>query len=264
MRLGQYSTGILLFLGFAWGAQALSAPPLQTPFLAPLATSTDASYNWAGYVVQGGVYTAVSASWAVPEVVPGDEPLSADAAWVGIGGVYTSDLIQAGTQAIVENGEVHYEAWYERLPEPSRRVPFTVRAGDRVTVSVTETSPDLWYISFVNDTTGRHYGFSTRYQSSRSSAEWVQEMPSLALRRGSQFIPLNDFGSITFRGASTVENGVAKTAQEAGAEPLAMHTLSGVPLALPSLLGEDGASFNVVRTDAEPIVLRMRAPLYSF
>src|SRR5258707_409862 len=52
--------------------------------------------NWAGYVSQKGVYTGVSGSWVVPSVTSTSQN-AADAAWVGIGGVLTHDLIQAGT-----------------------------------------------------------------------------------------------------------------------------------------------------------------------
>jgi hypothetical protein len=227
-------------------------------FGAPLVARADASYNWSGYVAEGGYYTTVSGTWTVPEVQDTDMVLGADAAWVGIGGVETDDLIQAGTQTIVQNGEVYYEAWYEKLPAASVPVPLRVRPGDTVTVSVAESRPGYWHISFVNHTTGRSHSFTTRYHSSHSSAEWVQEMPSLAAHRGGGFIPLTDFGSIVFTGARAVADGVSMTPEEAGAKPLAMFSLEGDALALPSVLGVDGASFSVVRTDAAVIATRER------
>lgn len=226
--------------------------PLVPP-LAGLATTSDASYNWAGYVAEDGVYTAVVGTWIVPTSAPhpGAE-LSADAAWVGIGGAETRDLIQAGTQALIaEDGEVVYSAWYETLPEPSRPVPIAVGPGDKVTVSVTlvsDTGPDevgLWHLGFVNESSGETYAMTVPYRSSLSSAEWVQEMPSLA--RAGQFIPLSLFDSISFLSGSTVKDGVATTIVDAGALPLRMTERSGDTLAAPTTLRNGG--FAVVRTE---------------
>src|SRR5579884_3471735 len=66
------------------------------------------SLNWAGYLANSGGYTAVSSSWVVPSATGTGSSQSADATWVGIGGVSTNDLIQAGTENTVEsNGQVY-------------------------------------------------------------------------------------------------------------------------------------------------------------
>src|SRR5579859_5731149 len=71
------------------------------------------SRNWAGYAATRGTFTAVSATWHVPEFAP-DSPAGADATWVGIGGVRGGDLIQAGTQETVSGrGATQYQAWVE-------------------------------------------------------------------------------------------------------------------------------------------------------
>src|SRR5690348_4888732 len=83
-----------------------SANVPQAPTLQP-ADGAGTSSNWAGYVAEGGTYTGVSGAWHVP--VPQDSAatsVAADATWVGIGGVESHDLIQAGTQAIVEDGSI--------------------------------------------------------------------------------------------------------------------------------------------------------------
>ena len=51
----------------------------------------------------------MSGSWTVPNVTPSNSD-AADATWVGIGGVSTSDLIQAGTDVNVQSGQVIYTA----------------------------------------------------------------------------------------------------------------------------------------------------------
>ena len=106
------------------------------------ASSDSTSLNWAGYVADTGSYTSVTGSWVVPLV--SDSRPGADATWVGIGGVQTRDLIQAGTQAIVGNpGDITYQAWYEVLPDVSTPIDLAISPGNSITTTLTETQPDL-------------------------------------------------------------------------------------------------------------------------
>ncbi len=219
-------------------------------FEAPLATSTSASYNWAGYVASEGSFSAISATWVVPEVVA-SERLAGEATWVGIGGVLSGDLIQAGTQSLTQGGKVEYEAWFETLPDVSRHVELSVAAGDSITVALTEVATDRWQVLFVNNTTGKQISFTTIYHSSHSSADWVEESPLIVGGRGAAFLPLVDFGSVVFRAASAVKDGVATTPASAGATPLSLYSRRGTELASPSVLGEDGASFSVTRLQSQ-------------
>src|SRR5438270_505776 len=102
------------------------------------ASVTSSSSNWSGYAATGGTFTSVSATWTVPTVA--STSTGADATWVGIGGLSSSDLIQAGTQAMVDGNGVTYTSWIEMLPQSSRDVPLSVSAGDSVTVSITQQS----------------------------------------------------------------------------------------------------------------------------
>jgi hypothetical protein len=203
------------------------------------------SENWSGYSVAGTGYTAVGADWTVPQVTASTS-LAADATWVGIGGISRTDLIQAGTQAIVQNGTTTYQAWYELLPAASQAVPLEVRPGDSMSVSVTEQAGGAWVISFTDLTENTSYETTVAYNSSLSSAEWIEEMPS----DGSNFVPLDNFGSVPFSQGFVVQNGIRMTVGAAGAQAITMITPSGVVLATPSSLGTDGASFTVTRSDA--------------
>jgi Peptidase A4 family len=203
------------------------------------------SRNWAGYTATGGTFTAVSATWSVPEFAPGS-PAGADAIWVGVGGVRGSDLIQAGTQETVSGrGTTEYQAWVETLPQASQPVPLAVNAGDSVSVSLQEQADGAWLIAFVNNTSGKSFQLTVPYGSSRSSAEWVVEAPSA--RRG-RVLPLDAFGSVSFAQATTVKDGKTLSVAQAGGRPITMIAQRARPLARPSALGEDGASFNVVQS----------------
>ncbi len=240
--------GFLLVLFFSF--HFLSAPVLG---LAPR-EETAVSFNWAGYVAAEGVFTGVSASWVIAAPQSSDT-FGVDAAWVGIGGVSSHDLIQAGTQTIVDyNGNVFYEAFYEVLPDVSRPLDISVAEGDSVTVSVNQESPGQWLIFFKNNTSAETFSLSLAYDSSLSSAEWITEAPSG--RRS--LLPLNDFGKIQFKDAAAVKNGKITNIEESGARLISMANFAGELLTDVSSLGNDGASFTVSRTDKKVHVFRPR------
>ncbi len=216
---------------------------------APLLSGTvsSVSANWAGYVADSASsYTAVGATWTVP--VPSatsQEREATDATWVGIGGVKTNDLIQSGTQAIIENGTAAYQAWYELLPDYQDIVPLNVSGGDSVTVKITEIGTDLWHISFVDNTTGGDYEKNVAYHSALSSAEWIEEMPVMDAGRFESYMPLDNFGTLTFTNGYTVANGTKESIAASGAQSLTMAAGRRSILAAPSALSDD--SFSVTR-----------------
>ncbi|HEY4867106.1 MAG TPA: G1 family glutamic endopeptidase [Candidatus Dormibacteraeota bacterium] len=223
-------------------ASPSSAPaPGTSPGSAPTTVGAT-SRNWSGYVASGATFTAVSGTWTVPTVSA--TGTGVDATWAGIGGATTTDLIQAGTQATVDNGVVQYSAWIETLPQASQTVPLTVNSGDTLTVSITEQSSNVWNISIVDATSGGKYSGTVTYASSGSSAEWIEEAPS----SGRGVVLLDRFGTVQFTNASAVANQQTVTAAAAGAKPITMINGSGVQLAAPSALGTGGASFSVTRT----------------
>jgi len=213
------------------------------------------SRNWAGYQSTGGSYTSVSGSWVVPSVAANTvSEYTADAAWVGIGGVVSNDLIQAGTQEITDSkGDVTYQAWYELLPSTSQTVPLTISAGDAISVSINLVSGSAnsgtsqWSINITDQTTGKSYSTTVNYASTLSSAEWVEEMPSTALGNQNVYIPLDAFGSINFTGANTTENGLSMSLSQINADPLEITNNQNQPLTSLSTIGSNG-SFTVTRT----------------
>lgn len=243
----------LVLQGGAWKVDAddqpagVERPAPQNPTrpgtgTGPAASTFSTSSNWSGYAASGGTFTSVTGTWTVPTVSA--QISGADATWVGIGGIDTRDLIQAGTQATVNGGSVEYDAWIEMLPASSRPVSLSVGPGDSVTVTITQKSGNNWSIEMANNTTGGRYNTTVTYASSNSSAEWVQEAPSAG--RGT--IPLDDFGTLTFTSATAVRDGKTMNLTALGAEAITMINGARQPLATPSVLGGDGASFSVTRT----------------
>ena len=124
-----------------------AAVPTPVASVVPPGSSVEQSSNWAGYTATGGTFTAVSGTWTVPNVSAGTgNTVAADATWVGIGGATSTDLIQAGTQATVQGGQVVYGAWWETLPQAAQPVPLDVAAGDTISVSITQQADGTWKI----------------------------------------------------------------------------------------------------------------------
>jgi hypothetical protein len=226
-------------------ASSNPAPAQRNPFSQP---SRDTSHNWSGYATTDGKFTSVNGTWTVPQIQP-TGAAGVGATWVGIGGVTSTDLIQAGTQETdMGSGRVQYSAWIEMLPRASQQIPFTVHPGDSVTVNIAEQSPSNWQIDFKNNSTGQTYQRSVRYQSSHSSAEWVVEAPSEGYSGG--ILPLDNFGTIPFSAASATENGQTVDLNQSHAQPISMLGGTGQTLAVPSSISSDGSGFSVSRTTA--------------
>ena len=222
------------------------ATPAPLPANAPTAAASNPSSNWAGYASTSGPFTSLSGTWSIPQFAPAS-PTGMDATWVGIGGVKSRDLIQAGTQQQTSgSGQTLYSAWVEALPQQSQPVPLTIRAGDSVTVSLTEQSPGTWQVTFANNTTGQNFQTNGQYQSSHSSAEWIQEAPSAA--RGG-VMPIDAFGTVSFSGLSAVTDGQQVTLAQTDPQAIDLETADGQALVVTSAVGGDGQSFDVTRTD---------------
>ena len=234
------NTYVLVQQGGAW----LIAGDAQ----ASSSVSASQSANWAGYAASGGPFTAVSGTWTVPQVNASSPSGSADATWVGIGGVVSNDLIQAGTDATVTApGQVTYTAWVEMLPSPTQTVPLTVQAGDVISVSITQQGTGSWQITISNQTTSQNYQTTVQYSSSLSSAEWIEEAPAAATSVRVHIVALDNFGQVRFQAGSAQFGGQQVTIAAADAQPITLSDQSGT-VASPSALGSDGASFTVTRT----------------
>ena len=242
--------GLLTFITSISGSIAPvinQTQPIQKTLQPTAAANADISRNWSGYTTTTGNFTGVSATWTIPQIANNNgNKLGTDATWVGIGGVDTHDLIQAGTQEIIgRDGQVAYNAFYETLPYSSRPLEVSVKGGDSVTVSLTQQSTGIWHISFKNNTSGQSTSMNQQYDSSLSSADWIEEAPS-SIRR---ILPLDNFGTIEFTNASAIKNGQTVNLAEANAKAISMGSY-GQTIATTSVLGTDNASFTVTSTNS--------------
>jgi hypothetical protein len=191
-----------------------------------------------------GSFKAITGSWTVPTVTGPSGETSADSAWIGIGGVSTSDLIQVGTQDTVNpSGQASYSAFYELLPNSSANISnISVHPGDHLTASLTEVSSGEWTITITDLTDNESFTMNTAYTSSNSSAEWIEEDPSYSSRRQ---IPFDNFGSVTFSAGTTTTSGGTDSITTSSAQPVTMVDQFSDAMATPSSLS--GSSFSVTR-----------------
>jgi len=209
-------------------------------------TVSATSSNWAGYIAQNGVYTGVSGTWIVPTIAA-SATLTSNATWVGIGGKTTSDLIQAGVYEIADSDGITYQAWYEMLPGDSTPINLTVSPGDSISVAILETSQNTWNVVITDNTTNQQFEQTVNYQSSLSSAEWIQERPLV----NQSMSDLSGFTPVNFTGATAVQNG--QRINLAQTDPTMLNLVdapTNTALAVPSVIGGDDMSFNVARTSA--------------
>lgn len=170
------------------------------------------SQNWSGYVVNssaGKSFSSVSGSWVEPSVNASSND-GYSAFWVGIGGAgnQSQALEQVGTAAQTVNGKVSHYAWYELVPSAQVPLNMTINPGDHMWAQVNVNGSKV-KVSISDQTTGQ--SFTKTLQMSNpdtSSAEWIAEAPAAEQSDGSmQILPLADFGSVTFTGASATAGG---------------------------------------------------------
>jgi hypothetical protein len=223
--------------------------PQPTPLPTATSDGQDTSRNWSGYAAAGHTYSGIRGTWTVPQVAASANGASGvGATWVGIGGVTTRDLIQAGTQDSGSGRANEYQAWIEMLPAASKQVPLAVAPGDSITVSIDEqgTGTNTWLIMLADNASGKAYQTTVNYASTRSSVEWIEEAPSG--RNG--VLPIDNFGAVSFSGATAIDNGQNVSLDQVGARPISLLNARRQPLAVPSAIGSDGESFSVERTGA--------------
>lgn len=211
-------------------------------------TSSYTSENWSGYMMASAAakYISMSGSWIVPKATGVGGETTADAAWIGIGGVSTGDLIQVGTQDTVSaNGTETSSAFYELLPHPSKTISsMAVAPGDTVEASLAETATNEWRVTIADTTNGRSFTTDVAYDSQLSSAEWIEEDPSYS---ASRLVPLDNFSPITFTDATAIENGNTVNLASGNAEPITLITSPNTVVASPSSLGSDDESFTITK-----------------
>jgi hypothetical protein len=198
------------------------------------------SANWAGYedAGQGAQFTEVTASWVVPTV--SQDNFGDSSTWIGIDGISShNDLIQAGTDQSSSPSGLLYYAWYELLPDASLELG-TVFPGDHITAKIDQTSVGHWTISVDDLTQGQVWTEPVTYSAPGTSAEWVEEAPTLSTDNSIE--TLANFGTVQFSNLAVEGPGTSS----ATGSPIYMVNNSSQIIAYPTEYDPGTDSFNVV------------------
>ena len=208
------------------------------------------SLNWSGYVdTSASPVTAVNSTFVVPTA--GLIPPGFAATWAGIGGFHSPDLIQAGVgeQSLPDNPVLgpQYFAWYELLPAGETQLTncngdpnCTVSPGDTVTVNISQASGSTWNIA-MSDAGKWSYLNTVTYSSSRNSAEWILEAPTLLVLQ-TLMAPV---GTVHFGPTSSFTDGTGTHSVAQGNPTEVILSPGLINEATPSPIAPDGQSFNV-------------------
>jgi peptidase A4-like protein len=140
-----------------------------------------ASSNWSGYAITTGApFMSVTGTWVVQAVSP-TKKSTYSSQWVGIDGFNDNSLIQTGTESDYHNGSAHYGAWWEILPAAETVIPsLAVKPGDLMSASITQTiGTTSWTITLTDVTTGQSFSTVQTYTGPQTSAEWIEEAPTV-------------------------------------------------------------------------------------
>ncbi|KAL4805326.1 peptidase A4 family-domain-containing protein [Aspergillus unguis] len=166
------------------------------------------SNNWAGVVREkaapGGPYTAVSATFTVPQptAAPGATGMQASSAWVGIDGdTYSGAILQTGVDFYIENGKTYNDAWFEWFPDYAYDFNIGIKTGDVIVAKVEAFSPSEGIAIIENRSTGEKATQSVSAPKPTATlagqnAEWIVE----DFQSGDSIVALADFGEVRFTG----------------------------------------------------------------
>ncbi len=172
------------------------------------------SLDWAGFADTGPLVTNVTGSWTEPTVTCPATKLEQSAFWVGIDGFASTDptVEQVGTDADCTKkvkkvlSAPSYYAWFEMYPAPLVLLgpSYPVTHGDALSASVTAEGAD--YLLSITDST-EHWTYNTTQVAPTplpedTSAEWITEAPTTCKAGKCKPLPLADFGSVAFTGAT--------------------------------------------------------------
>ena len=236
--------------------------------------------NWAGYAAVSNtttprpVVSAVYGSWIVQNTTGYTSSLAAQ--WVGVGGVknYQNDnsLIQIGTEYLPTNNMWGYVGWYELLPALPVQIPrniLNVSVGDVIFGSIRKSDSSMfsntWVMSINDLSNGQTFSKSVDYNSSRLTADWVEESGTL----GSHLVSLANFKTAYFGAKYTGINLTNYATMDNRTMPMGSFQLvpfnslaNGGFTAIVSPLSPDNKSFGVVFQSSQGDVKQIRQVFY--
>lgn len=212
-----------------------------------------ASSNWSGYALTGSGFTSITGSWTVPQVTAGSggkhgagSSSTYSSNWIGIDGFNDSNLIQTGTEQDWYSGSAHYYSWWEILPAAETAIPtstISVHPGDVMTADIHQLSGGSWSITITDSTTHQTFTTTQSYSGQLTSAEWIEEAPSI----GGRIATLANYGHSTFDPGTVNGHNPGLVAGDGG-----VMIQSRVQVSTPSNPDSDTDGFNMAYGSTAP------------
>lgn len=171
------------------------------------------SSNWAGAVLIGTGYTAVTAEFTVPTpsipIGGSTDKQYCASAWVGIDGdTCGTAILQTGIDFCIQGGSVSYDAWYEWYPDYAYDFSgISLAAGDVIKVTVDASSKTAGTATVENTSTGKSvtHSFDGGVDGDlcEYNAEWIVE----DFESNNSLVPFANFGTVTFSNAEATDSG---------------------------------------------------------
>lgn len=171
------------------------------------------SSNWAGAVLVGSGYSAVTAEFVVPvPKAPSNGNPSTQycaSAWVGIDGdTCQTAILQTGIDFCIQGSAVTYDAWYEWYPDYAYDFTgISINAGNTIKVTVDASSLNTGVATVENVSTGQTVTHTFTGQTNGNlceyNAEWIVE----DFEMNNALVPFANFGTVTFSGAQATDGG---------------------------------------------------------
>jgi len=185
----------------------------------------------------------VTGSWTV-QAVSATRKSTYSSQWVGIDGFNNSSLIQTGTESDYSHG-ARYDAWWEILPAAETVIPsLPVSPGDHMSASVSSNGNGTWTITIGDTTTGGSFTTVQAYSGPQTSAEWVEEAPTV----GGRIAPLAHYSSPQAFDPGTVNGASPKLTASDGGDMIQ----GGKVVSIPSNPDSDSDGFNVAYGASAP------------
>ena len=169
-------------------ATTTTSVPLPTglaPLPSSISTTGSNSYNWAGYTIAGGPFTAIEGTFTVPAPTASATCSEVMYETVGLDEGSGSDLIDAGINISQFNpstgncvsGTNYFVPYWATNTNSDVITNVVVKAGDTVKVEIWKVTATSWAISLTDITNGETDTTVQSYSGPGSSAEWLLQTP---------------------------------------------------------------------------------------
>ncbi len=211
------------------------------------------SFNWSGYLdktTTKNYFTSVSGSWTQEKVTCSAEDRMSST-WVGIDGASDKTVEQTGTLAWCYEDAAYYYSWYEMYPAATVVIGTEVKAGDKISASVTRSGTSYDMVLTDSTTSGNDVSITKTCALATchdTSVEWINERPTVP----TGMAPLVQYRTWSLTGAAAAGGSTSGviTAFPTTYNTQMVDSYDNYPLATAGTLNSSGSGFTTTWDDS--------------